>query len=96
LLVLQPLEKRIGGVAVDVGLAHNGEGDTVVDLAEGLDIVISAWLLASELVAWETEDLELVTYVSILAVAFGRIGWVAYHASPSKICRASQDLHIVE
>lgn len=62
LFVLEPLEERVGLVAVDVGLAHDGEGDSVVDLAEGLDVVVGAWFLAAELVAGETEDDEVIAW----------------------------------
>lgn len=60
LLVLEPLEHGLGLVAVDVDLAHDGEGDAVVELAEALDLVVGGGLLAGELVAGEAEDDELV------------------------------------
>jgi hypothetical protein len=41
-------------------LAHDRERDAVVDLAEGLDVVVGPGLLAAELVAWEAEDREVV------------------------------------
>lgn len=56
LLLLHPLEDRGCGVAVDVDLAEDGEGDAVVDLAEALDLLVGAGLLAAELVAGEAED----------------------------------------
>lgn len=56
LLGLEPLVQRRGLVAVDVNLCHDGEGDAVVELAEALDVVVGAGLLAGELVAWEAED----------------------------------------
>jgi hypothetical protein len=40
LLVLQPLKRRVCLVAVDVDFAEHGEGHAVVDLAEGLDLVV--------------------------------------------------------
>lgn len=56
LLVLEPGEEGVGRVAVDVGLGHDGEGDTVVELAEALDVVVGTGVLAGELVAGEAED----------------------------------------
>ena len=56
LLVLEPDEEGVRVVAVDVGLLHDGEGDAVVELAEALDVVVGAGLLAAELVAGEAED----------------------------------------
>ncbi|QBZ58027.1 hypothetical protein PoMZ_02966 [Pyricularia oryzae] len=55
-LLLEPLEERVGVVAVDVDLLHDGEGDAVVDLAKVLNVVVGAGLLAAELVAGEAED----------------------------------------
>ncbi len=60
LVLLQPHEQRVGAIAVDVGLGHDGGGDTVVDLAEGPDVVVGAGLLAAELVAREGEGDEFV------------------------------------
>ncbi len=40
LLLFQPLEQRIRFIAVHIGLAHDGERDAVVELAEGLDFFI--------------------------------------------------------
>lgn len=56
LLLLEPGPERVGAVAVDLGLLHDGEADAVVDLAEALDLLVGAWLLAAELVAGEAED----------------------------------------
>lgn len=39
----------VGVVAVDVGLCHQRECDTVVKLAEGGDAGVIPWLLASKL-----------------------------------------------
>ena len=60
-LLLQPLKEGIGFIAVDVRLAHDGKGDAVVDLAEGLDGIVCAGFLAAELVAGEAEDCEIVS-----------------------------------
>ena len=57
-LLLHPFPYRLSVVAVDVGLAEDGEGDAVVELAEGLDVVVGAGVLAAELVAGEAEDFE--------------------------------------
>ena len=40
LLRFQPLEQGIRFIAIYIGLAHDGERDTVVELAEGLDFFI--------------------------------------------------------
>lgn len=56
LLVLEPGPKRVGVVTVDLGLLHDGEGHAVVELAELLDVVVGAGLLATELVAGEAEN----------------------------------------
>lgn len=56
LLLLQPLENWVCGVAVDVDLAEDGEGDAVVNLAEALNLLVGARLLAAKLVAREAED----------------------------------------
>lgn len=56
LLVLEPGPKRVGVVAVDLGLLHDGECHAVVELAELLDVVVGAGLLATELVAGEAEN----------------------------------------
>lgn len=56
LLVLKPVVQGIGVVAVDLGLLHDGEADAVVELAEVLDVVLGAGLLAAKLVAGEAED----------------------------------------
>ena len=59
LLSLHPLPKWIRAITIDLGLSEDWEGNSVVQLAELGDLVIAAWLLASELVAWEAEDLKL-------------------------------------
>lgn len=58
-LFLQPLEDRGGVFAVYVELAKDGESDAVVDLAEGLNLVVGTGVLAVELVAGEAEDGEV-------------------------------------
>ena len=65
LLLLQPLEQRIRLFAIDIGLAHDGEADTVVDLTEALDIVVCTGFLAAELIAGEAEDDEVITVVGL-------------------------------
>ena len=49
-------------VTIDVCLAQDGEGDAVVYLAEGLDVVVCAGFLGAELIAGEADDCEFVTY----------------------------------
>lgn len=56
LLILEPLEDGGGFVTVDVDLAHDREGDAIVELAETLDVVVGAGFLAAKLVAGEAED----------------------------------------
>lgn len=57
--VLQPGEDGGGVFAVDVELSEDGEGDAVVNLAEGLNVVVGAGVLAAELVAGEAENGEI-------------------------------------
>lgn len=59
-LVLEPFEYGLGFVAVDVYFAEDGEGDSIVHETEFLDLVVGAWVLATELVAGETEEFDLV------------------------------------
>lgn len=59
LLLLHPGPQGRRLFAVHVELAQHGEGDAVVDLAEGLDVVVGARVLAAELVAGEAEDGEV-------------------------------------
>lgn len=59
--MLQPLEQRARLVAIDIRLAKDGERDSVVDLAERLDLLIWAWFLPTELIAGEAEDHEVIT-----------------------------------
>lgn len=59
-LLLQPSEDRRGAVTVDIQLAQDGECDAIVQLAEGLDVVVRAGVLVVELVAREAEDGEVV------------------------------------
>ena len=49
LLLLQPLVHFVRVVAVDVGLGHQREGDTVVAFAELGNIIVGAGFLATEL-----------------------------------------------
>jgi hypothetical protein len=56
LLFLEPLVQRVRVVAVDVDLLHDGEADAIVDLAEVLNVIVGAGLLATELVAGKAED----------------------------------------
>ena len=53
LLGLEPVPQRLRRRAVDVDLGKNGERDAVVALAEGVDVVVGAWVLRAELVAGE-------------------------------------------
>jgi hypothetical protein len=40
-------------IAINIYFSENGERDAVVYLAEGLDFVVGAWILAAELIAGE-------------------------------------------
>lgn len=60
LLLLQPGIDGRHIVAVHVQLAQHGESHAVVDLAEGLDLVVGTGVLAAELVAGEADDREVV------------------------------------
>lgn len=57
---------RVGVGTVDINLLENGEGDSVIELAEGLNLILCARLLVGKLVAGEAEDDE--TLVGILLV----------------------------
>jgi hypothetical protein len=60
LLVLQPLKRRVRLVSIDINFSQDREGHAVVYLAEGLDLVVGAGVLATELVAGEPDDFEIV------------------------------------
>lgn len=62
LRLLQPIVQWARRVSVHVDLAHDGEGNAIVDQAEVLDVIVGAGLLGSELVAWEAEDLEFIAW----------------------------------
>lgn len=66
LLALEPLVDLVRGVAVDVGLGHEGEGDAVVELAELRDLLVVLGLLPAELVAREAEDDEALLLVLVV------------------------------
>lgn len=56
LLFLHPGPHGCRTVTVNIQLAQHGESDAVVDLAEGLDVVVGAGVLVAELVAGEADD----------------------------------------
>lgn len=70
-LVLHPLPHGLRLVAVDLGLAQHRERHAVVDLAEGLDLVVGARVLAAELVAGEAEDGEGVRVLGLNGLVEG-------------------------
>ena len=43
-----------------INLAQHGEANTIVQLAKLLDLVVGAWVLATELIAREADDFEVV------------------------------------
>jgi hypothetical protein len=57
-LLLEEAVKRVGVGAVDVDFGEEGKGDVVILLAEGANFGFSPWLLGSELVTREAEELE--------------------------------------
>jgi hypothetical protein len=59
-LPFHPLKYWLGLITIHIGLPQDGKGNAVVELAELLDLVIRARILAVELVAGEAEDDELV------------------------------------
>jgi hypothetical protein len=52
-------------VTIHVRLAHDLEAHTIVDLAEGLDVVVCAGFLTTELVAREAENDEVVAMLGL-------------------------------
>lgn len=58
-LLLHPSVNRRRLITVYLQFTQDREGDAVVHLAEGLDLVVGAGVLASELVAGEAEDGEV-------------------------------------
>ena len=60
LLALHPLIHRLHLVSIHVRLPQHREGDTIIHLAELLDLVVGPWILGAELVAGEAEEDELV------------------------------------
>jgi hypothetical protein len=60
LLVLQPLKRRVRLVSVDIDFSQHGERNPIVYLAERLDFVVGARVLAAELVTGEPDDFEIV------------------------------------
>jgi hypothetical protein len=65
LLVLEPGPEGVGAVAIDVGLLHDREAHAVVELAELLDVIVGAGLLAAELVAREAEDDKVIRVLAL-------------------------------
>jgi hypothetical protein len=51
LLLLHPLVHGLRLVAIDIRLLQHREADAIVDLAEALDLVVGARVLAAELIA---------------------------------------------
>jgi hypothetical protein len=51
-----PLIDLVRVVTVDVTFLHQWECDTMVNLAEGGNLLVCAWLLATELIRRETKN----------------------------------------
>lgn len=66
LLLLEVDVDGVGIVTVDVDLLENGEGDTVVELAERRDLISRSGLLATKLVAREADDGESLILVLLV------------------------------
>lgn len=64
-LLLQPLPDRVGTIAIDVDFAEHGECDTVVDAAEGLDVVVATGVLGAKLVTGKADNFEGVCILSV-------------------------------
>lgn len=60
LLVLEPLKRRVRIRSIHIDLAQHRERDSVIDLAEFLDLIVAAGILSTELVARKANDLEVV------------------------------------
>lgn len=56
LLILHPIPHRLRFIAIDIHLPQDGKSDTVVLLAECLNLFVGAWILRVELVAGEAEN----------------------------------------
>jgi len=68
LLVLEPLVEWVGLIAVDVDLAKDREAHAIVDLAEALDLLVGAGVLATELVAGEAKNDKVVRVLLLEAL----------------------------
>lgn len=58
LLVLEVGVDGVGVSTIDIDLLENGEGDAVVELAEGLNLILGTRLLVGKLVAGEAKNHE--------------------------------------
>ena len=65
-LRLEILEYGIGFAAVHLDLVHDGEGDTIVELASGFCIAARAWFLTRKLIARETENHQPLVFVLLV------------------------------
>lgn len=60
------LENGIGFATVHLNLVHDGEGDTIVELASGFCITARAWFLTSKLVAGEPQYHQPLVFVLLV------------------------------
>ena len=59
-------ENGIGFVAIYLNLVHDGEGDTIVELASGFCIAARAWFLTRKLVAGEAKYHQPLVFVLLV------------------------------
>lgn len=59
-------ENGICVTSIHLNLLHNGEGDTIVELASRFCIAARAWFLTSKLVAGETYDHQSLVFVLLI------------------------------
>ena len=75
-------ENGIGFVAIYLNLVHDGEGDTIVELASGFCIAARAWFLTRKLVAGEAKYHQPLVFVLLIELfEFGKLGGESAFAS---------------
>lgn len=76
------LENGICFTAVHLNLVHDGEGDTIVELAGGFGITARARFLTSKLIAREAENHQPLVFVLLVELfEFGKLGGESTFAS---------------
>ena len=64
---------RSCAVAIDIDLGHHGKAHAVVQLAEGLDLIIGARLLRAKLIARKAKNFEALALILIIILHHFRI-----------------------